>query len=77
MAIFVDGRPEAVAVNTSESLTGPPKLAIGQCQKGGGCFAGAIDELIIFSRCISAKEVAQIHRLGTQRTSLATLLSRK
>jgi hypothetical protein len=74
ITVFVDGRLQAAGVNSSHSLSKPPRLAIGQRQTGGGHFAGLIDELSIFSRCLTPNEVFDLYQFGMKRESLATFL---
>jgi hypothetical protein len=62
MQLYVDGALQASATGPFGPKTAPPSLRLGGIQSGGsaGFFAGAIDDVQIFNRVLSAPEVSAV-----------------
>jgi O-glycosyl hydrolase len=62
MQLFVDGVLQASAIGPAGTRDGPPALRIGSIQAGysGGYLGGAIDDVQIFGRVLTAAEIGQL-----------------
>jgi hypothetical protein len=65
--IYVDGRQEGRAVLPDAHLAaGPaPRWSIGRAARTGTPFRGAIDDVRVFGRALSAAEILALHRCGS------------
>jgi len=64
VALYVDGVPVASGACGGQ-LHNAATVNYGYSQRSGLSFAGDLDEVTLFTRALSAAEVADLHRLGT------------
>ena len=59
MQLYVDGQLQATTIGPTGTRSAPPNLRIGSIQTGyaGGYLAGAIDDVRLFNRTLSATEI--------------------
>jgi len=66
LALYVDGASAGTLTATNKnSLTGPASLSFGRIQTGGNYYAGALDEVAVYNRVLSAADV-QAHFDGVR-----------
>jgi hypothetical protein len=65
--IYVDGAYDSQAVGVSSLGSPTGELAIGACPYGGEHFSGGLDEVLVYSRALSAGEVQAEYDSGNAR----------
>ncbi len=60
IGLFVDGIEEMSAIGGRQSLNATASLTIGALNTGGGAFTGALDEVRIYQRQLSANELLSL-----------------
>ena len=63
--LYLDGSPVAGTTGNTNALTAPTNIDFARIQTGGNYFAGSLDEIALYTRALSASEVAQ-HYEATQ-----------
>lgn len=79
MELYVDGSLQASAVGPNGTKSAPPHLRLGGIRSGapGGVFSGAIDDVQIFGRTLSADEIPRLmnHAPAISAISNVTILA--
>lgn len=60
-SLYVDGNLQATAIGNRNTLNASSRLLFGAISSGGGYFNGSLDEVRIFSRCLSSNEVTALY----------------
>jgi Concanavalin A-like lectin/glucanases superfamily len=61
LSFYVDGQFQTAMASPPLILPGTPTLYMGKWMGAGRLFAGSIDDVAIYSRALSAAEVAELH----------------
>jgi hypothetical protein len=73
VSLYVDGIQEATAIGPTGDRTAPPKLRIAGLQTDGNFLTGAIDEVQIYDRTLSSREVGALNQGNNVNTNNTVL----
>jgi hypothetical protein len=67
--VFVDGKLEATGTGSTQSLTAPPWLTIGESQTGASHFRGSLADVRIYQKALSAPQIAALGHPSAHKTA--------